>query len=243
MMANWLTHVCIAESIHCCFPWIDARGFAVGSIAPDCNQENETWTAFVPPREVTHFMTGSSKSTADIDGFYHTYISGCAADGKEKTAFLIGYLAHLMTDVAFQQMIDDEVRVSRMLARIKSHPPYAKRIEGMPETGETVKKQFTRSERMNDILGFEWEWFKAHPDSMYHRCILHTEGFPDYLEFLPHGSIARKIHVMGKPMKPEPGLYQGVFFSEEELSGFIESTAGMIEAYLINKGITKERFL
>lgn len=60
-MATWVTHLIIADAVMNQFPKLDRRGFCVGNIAPDCNVENEDWTAFTPSREVTHWMQGERK--------------------------------------------------------------------------------------------------------------------------------------------------------------------------------------
>lgn len=54
-MATWITHLMVADSVLQKLPWLDRRGFCVGNIAPDCNVENEDWTAFTPSREITHW--------------------------------------------------------------------------------------------------------------------------------------------------------------------------------------------
>lgn len=60
-MATWITHLMIADALLQQFPQLHRRGFCMGSIAPDCNVENADWTAFIPPREVTHWMQGTRK--------------------------------------------------------------------------------------------------------------------------------------------------------------------------------------
>ena len=72
-MATWVTQLMIADSVLKHFPKLDRRGFCVGRIAPDCNVENEDWTAFTPPKEVTHCMQGQRKDAADCDAFYREF--------------------------------------------------------------------------------------------------------------------------------------------------------------------------
>lgn len=238
-MANWMTHILIADKLIERYPWIDRQGLCIGSIAPDCNVENETWTQFTPPRETTHFMTGKSKTTADFDRFYHEYLCGKNIGRDEKSAFLIGYLAHLITDAAFQRMIDDEVRAQRMIARLKGYPSYALRMKGEAQNGETVKKLFGRNERMNDVVRFEWDAFQRDPKKLYQKYVLDVDSFPDYLSFLPEGAVLRKIKVMGKLKVPDEDRPSGLFFTEEELLVFIQQTAERIEEYLRQKDIEK----
>ena len=68
-MATWITHLMVADSVLQKMPWLDRRGFCVGNIAPDCNVENEDWTAFTPSREITHWMGGDRKTGSDADRY------------------------------------------------------------------------------------------------------------------------------------------------------------------------------
>jgi predicted acetyltransferase len=45
-MATWITHLMIADGVLERISNLNKRGFCVGNIAPDCNVENEDWTAF-----------------------------------------------------------------------------------------------------------------------------------------------------------------------------------------------------
>ena len=112
-MATWVTHLMIADSLLQRFPQLDRRDFCVGNIGPDCNVENEDWTAFTPPREVTHWMTGARKKSSDCDAFCKKYILSRQEEilSKGEYAFLLGDYAHLMADDAFQEMIRDADRV------------------------------------------------------------------------------------------------------------------------------------
>ncbi len=103
----------IADGVLKRIPNLDRCGFCVGNIAPDCNVENEDWTAFTPPREVTHWMQSERKKASDGDAFCMEYILKRKATIKsaEEYAFLLGYYCHLITDAAFQAMIRDEDRV------------------------------------------------------------------------------------------------------------------------------------
>ena len=72
-MASWITHLMIADEVLRALDHLDERGFSVGSIAPDCNIENEDWSDFTPPREVTHWMNGKTKDEDDSDRFREIY--------------------------------------------------------------------------------------------------------------------------------------------------------------------------
>ena len=63
-MANWITHTRIADILIDKGLDVDIKGFCIGNIAPDCNIENEDWTAYIPPKEVTHFMSAKENKIA-----------------------------------------------------------------------------------------------------------------------------------------------------------------------------------
>lgn len=91
-MANWITHTFLAETLLMQGLPLDKRGFCIGNIAPDCNVENADWSVFTPPREVTHWMTGTSKLTSDYEGFYRKYIDKNQLQCSEEFSFFWGVL-------------------------------------------------------------------------------------------------------------------------------------------------------
>ena len=94
-MATWVTHLMIADGVLKHFPSLDRHGFCVGNIAPDCNVENEDWTAFTPSREVTHWMSADKKVASDCERFYQEYIVRRMPEIRtnEELSFLLGYSA------------------------------------------------------------------------------------------------------------------------------------------------------
>ena len=227
-MAGWITHTIIADDLLRRLPALDARGFCIGSIAPDCNIENADWTAFTPPREVTHFMRGKSKLTADCEGFWAEYVEGRRFASAEEYAFFCGYYAHLITDVEYQRFGRDEARVSAMLARVKAEPTLAAQIAGMPETFDTCKAMFSRKRLCADIARYESRYLRDNPDASYLTILRPTEAFPDYLDFLPPGAIARKIGIMATLPEADGADGDGVFFTEAEYRRYLAQTSERI---------------
>lgn len=237
-MANWITHLRIADGVLRRLPELDKRGFCMGSIAPDCNVENADWTQFTPPREKTHWMTGKTKLTADHEGFWNTQIPGRVFASNEECSFFLGYYAHLVEDADFSRFLLDEQRVRTMWKRIRATPALAERTQGLPDTFESVRKVFPRHERMADICALESEYVHTHPDTTYLTVLQHVTRFPDYLDFLPPGAIVRKIGVMGGiPAKNEKEPQQ-IFCTREELDAWVESIsrtlADRLTAFLHN---------
>ena len=227
-MATWVTHLMIADSVLQHFPSLDRHSFCVGNIAPDCNVENEDWTAFTPSREVTHWMQGERKKASDCDAFYEQYIAKRRIQSPEEYAFLMGYYAHLITDAAFQKMIRDEERVKAVWKRIKENEDLRQRSAGMEETWDNAKKLIPKRVWVGHIYSLEAEYLKAHPDSGYLTEILPLKAFPDYIDYLPKGAIVRKIGVMGylPEINEEPGEW--IALSREEYEGYIHETIQLI---------------
>lgn len=225
-MATWITHLMIADGVLARVPGLDRRGFCVGSIAPDCNVENEDWTVFTPPREVTHFMQGARKSAADCDLFCEAYILNRrdSIRSAQEYAFLLGYYAHLIADAAFQVMIRDENRVKAVWMRIREHPALCDAAAGMEETWDSAKRLIPKAKWMRDIETIEAEYLDAHPDSGYLTEILPLKAFPDYIDILPAGAIARKVGVMGYPAKSDPSPYAFIPISRAEYENYVDDT-------------------
>ena len=229
-MATWVTHLMIADSVLQHFPGLDRHSFCIGNIAPDCNVENEDWTAFTPSREVTHWMQGERKKASDCDAFYEEYIAKRRdrIQTTEEYAFLMGYYAHLITDAAFQKMIRDEDRVKAVWKRIKENEDLRQRSAGMEETWDNAKKLIPKRVWVGHIYSLEAEYLKAHPDSGYLTEILPLKAFPDYIDYLPEGAIVRKIGVMGYLPEINEGAGEWIAISREEYAAYIQETIQMI---------------
>ena len=198
-MATWVTHLMIADAVLKEFPNLDRRGFCVGNITPDCNVENEDWTAFSPSRAVTHWMQGARKKTADCDAFYEEYIVKRRDNiqSPEEYAFLLGYYTHLLTDASFQAMVRDEKRVEDVWRRIEEDDTLRIAGAGMERTWDNAKKLIPKKVWTGQIYSLVAEYLRANPNSGYITEILPLKEFPDYIDYLPKGAIVRKIGVMG----------------------------------------------
>lgn len=229
-MATWITHLMIADEVLKIFPQLDRRGFCVGNIAPDCNVENEDWSAFTPSRAVTHWMQGERKSAADCDAFYDEYITKRRdqIDSEEEYAFLLGYYAHLITDAAFQKMIRDENRVKAVWRRIMADDCLHIAGTGMEPTWDNAKKLIPKRIWTGQIYSMEAEYLNAHPDSGYLTEVLPLKAFPDYIDYLPEGAIVRKIGVMGYLPKVDPNCGDWIAISREEYEDYIRESIRLV---------------
>ena len=235
-MSTWVTHMMVADKVLQQVPNLSKHEFFVGNIAPDCHVENEDWTSFTPSREVTHWMQGTRKLVADCDRFLHEYVGRKENLDHKEASFLFGYYAHLVTDAEFQRWIRDEERIKAAWTRIKKHPELSQLAVGMEETWDSVKILINRKERVKDIFSIEREYLDLHPESGYLTDIIGLTEFPDYIDYLPAGAIARKVKVMGFIPKKEVSQYPYVGMSVEEYYCFVENAARLtregIEKYI-----------
>lgn len=232
-MASWVTHLIIADRVFEKVSGLCRHEFCVGNIAPDCNVENEDWTQFTPSREVTHWMTGGRKKVSDCDRFYEEYIEKRKQKISliQEKSFLLGYYAHLITDAELQRYMRDDKRVEAVWDRIKNHPELREKAKGMQENWDSVKVLINRKELMKDIYSIENEYLEKHPDSGYLTEIIELKSFPDYINYLPNGAIARKINIMGYIPQKEMGEYPYIGISREEYTLFLnQATELVIEA-------------
>ena len=227
-MATWVTHLMIADDVIKNIPFLCKHEFYVGNIAPDCNVENEDWTSFTPSREVTHWMENKRKVASDCDRFLHEYIEKKVDLDIKEESFLLGYLAHLITDTEFQRYIRDQKRVKASWDRIKRHPELNKSAVGMEETWDSIKVLITQKERMKDIYSLEKDYLDSHPESGYLTDIIGLEEFPDYIDYLPKGAIVRKVKVMGYMPQKEVSKYPYVGISEDEYCDFVSKATKMV---------------
>lgn len=238
-MATWITHLMIADGVLKHFPSLDRHGFCVGNIAPDCNVENEDWTAFTPSREVTHWMQGQRKKASDCDAFCEQYILSRRNELKssEEYAFLLGYYSHLITDAAFQAMIRNEDRVKAAWDRIKADEELFASSAGMEETWDSVKRLVSKRDRMQEIYSMEAEYIRENPTTGYLTEILPLKAFPDYIDYLPTGAIARKISVMGYLPGSDESTTKFITISQEEYATFVSDTIRLVVEQFTQKGL------
>ena len=112
-MASWIVHLRIADKLLSQLDRIDMTAFVVGNMAPDSGVPNEDWSAFHPPKSVSHFERKTAAGTSfDIDAFRGRYFSNEAISGYdlESYSFFLGYYAHLLTDVRWSETIVRELK-------------------------------------------------------------------------------------------------------------------------------------
>jgi hypothetical protein len=233
-MATWVTHLMIADNVMKLCNGLDRHGFCEGNIAPGCNIENEDWTCFTPSREVTHWMSKEKKVASDCDSFCKEYIHKRknAIQSQVQYSFLLGYYVHLITDASFQWYIRDDKRVKDTWSRIKADENLRLCAIGYPEDWDSVKKLISKSKRLQEIYSMEAEYLRDNPTSGYLTEILPLKDFPDYIDYLPHGCVVRKIGIMGYLPELDENLTNPIVMSREEFFSFADNTASLVVSKL-----------
>ena len=229
-MATWITHMMVADSAMQKLPWLDRRGFCVGNIAPDCNIENEDWTSFTPSREVTHWMSGDKKIGTDAERFLSEYVLKRISkiSSIEEYSFLLGYYSHLVADAEFQKMIRDPERVAEVWKRIDADPEVSARAQGMARTWDSVKIIVPKKERFREIYSIEGDYLRRSPTSGYYTDILTLKEFPDYIDYLPHGSIVRKIPKMTVREELLQPIEKYISITKNEVEVFVAEAVAIV---------------
>jgi len=230
-MANWITHMIVADRLLERIPQLERNGFCVGNVAPDCNIENEDWSAFMPPREVTHWMVDGRKTEANCDRFCKERLAGRKFESMEEWSFFLGYYSHLITDSCFQRFIRDEERVRSMIGRIRASSKFSAGMMGRPDNYDVVKQVFPKSERLRDVNQLEYEYLRDNPRSCYLQVLMTLNEFPDYMDILPKGAIVRKLRVMATLPKVIVDA-DFVFFTRAEYRGFLAEACESVEMRL-----------
>lgn len=229
-MALWITHLLIACNVMEEMPGLDKKGFYLGNIAPDCNIENKDWTSFTPSRKVTHWISGSRKNISDCEAFYEEYIINrkSGIKSEEQYSFLLGYYTHLITDAVYQKFLRDEKRVEAVWERIKSDKYLKEQAMLYKEDLDSVKKLIPKQERFNEIYAMEAEHLEKCPDSEYIATLCLLKEFPDYIDYMPHGCIVRKINIMWYWPEINKNIIEPVAISRKEYSAFIDNTTAVV---------------
>ncbi len=231
-MAKWVTHLMIADYILDRGMKLDEKGFCVGNIGPDCNIENEDWTEFVPSREVMHYMTEKdNKETIQADVFLRRHILDGEKKTEEEMAFLLGYYAHLITDIETVRYCHSGERIRGIYERLHGDAQMGREVEGKPESRESLKAVFGRRRMENDLFYIERDYLREHPQARFETILRKTKEFPEYLGFIPKGAVTRKLGVIDREydfsnLGPTPEKL--FFYPKEEFMRFVERTAGLV---------------
>jgi hypothetical protein len=166
-MGTWICHLRIAENVLQHFPKLDEVTFAFGNLSPDSGIPNVDWTAFDPPKEVTHFLRkGEGEDSIHDLVYYQQYLADIRPEDDLKLySFRLGYFCHLICDILWAERIwaPTQAIFQSELERNRS------------EAVENIKR---------DWYGLDQLYVREHRDSLFWRVIAPEPNPPSYLPFV-----------------------------------------------------------
>lgn len=221
-MATWLSHLRIAENLIKKYD-LDDEAFIIGNIAPDSGVPNEDWSAFNPPKEVTHWI----KYVNDIptimsEEFFNKYITlpDIKMD-KERFSFLLGYYVHLLTDWEWDK---------RYKAKRKSDKDFDQRLNEDLNFIWEVKK---------DWYGLDFKYLRENKDSAFYHRFINIDKVKDYLEYFPNGAIERQVKYISsfylENIQKEDEDRNFVYLTKAEMDVFMEEATKYIDNIIVEK--------
>lgn len=181
-------------------------------------------------------MGGGTKDSADFEGFYDKYVRGREFSSAEERAFFLGYYVHLMTDVEFYRFLHNPERMATIYARLRQMPEMYARVAGQPEDFDALKAAFGRQTMDRELSALERVYLAEHPDyRLFDDVLRRVEHFPDYLDYLPEGAIARKIPIMTACSADEGFDGRYIFITPVEYRSFVRRVRDGIYPHLIDR--------
>jgi len=216
-MATWITHLRVADYFLDRIPAIVSGPFVVGNIGPDCGVPNEDWSAFTPPKEISHWKKRGEDCRCGE--FADTYLHD-EDTGPRTRSFLLGYYIHLLTDNKWRHIIFRPKR-------------------------DQYAAEFERDSDF--IWAFKRDWYdldhlflRQHPDFRAFRIFSSTGDFhEDILEYFPPEAYARHIPYITRFYREFTGDldHEYVYLNKEEMDDFVKEAVSVIEDDLLKKGL------
>ena len=113
-MGTWISHLRIAEKTLAHLGDVEPAAFFFGSLAPDSGVPNDDWSAYDPPKEVTHFIRNGENEYFVCDlHFYRQYLQPVDhAQDPFTYSFSLGYFFHLICDRLWAERIGSSSRTA-----------------------------------------------------------------------------------------------------------------------------------
>ena len=211
-MASWMVHLRIADKLLDKIPGLSPTEFIVGNIAPDSGVPNADWSAFSPPTKISHFKTDSGDAGPEI--FAAKYWTEEKRNGyrNRETSFFLGYLIHLLTDVAWVEKIYSPSKVK-----------FADLLASDPDNFIWKMKE--------DWYDLDFKYLRDHPGFRAFRIYHQAVGFPnDFMEeFSADAFDNRRAYITGWYLEGKENLDREYpYLTETEMDAFVEETSRSI---------------
>lgn len=212
-MGTWICHLRIAEQLLRVIPQLDEVAFLYGNLAPDSGMPNADWTAFDPPKDVTHFLGEGEVDEGRIKDleFYRGYVAELDAQhDRTRYSFALGYFMHLLCDNLWAKRI-----VSA------SQRDYAALLAERGREAWGILK--------DDWYGLDILYVRQHPDCSFWRVLMQTPDPPAYLPFVPEAGLHHQLdHIRKFYSQPDLSWVVGrpyPYLNEAAMTCFIADAA------------------
>lgn len=218
-MASWMIHLRIADLLADSVRNLDETAFVMGSIAPDSGVPSADWTAYFPPKSVSHYKTRKEDETFfDIGRFVREHFSPdlIRSYSRREFSFFLGYYVHLLTDVEWTMEI------------------YRPAMEAHAGRAEKDKNAFVW-EMKRDWYDLDFRYLEEHPDFRAFRIYENAAGFRnDFLDIFSKDAFdSRREYICGFYRGEHGDLYRDYpYLSPEQADRFVRRCAEKISAEL-----------
>ncbi|MFX0030363.1 MAG: zinc dependent phospholipase C family protein [Candidatus Hermodarchaeota archaeon] len=223
-MATWGSHLRIAENILKTYPDLNRKFFAIGNIAPDCGLPNDDWSAFTPPKEISHFASDNTSDfletttekfiLSDVE-FYSKYLEDSdIISGKKDRSFLFGYFIHLITDNLWNYYIMKPLK-EKYLSKLQNNQNFI----------WEVKKDWYDLDKI---------YITENKDSLFWTDFLKAEYEYHILDFFPEEGVQRQLKFIKRIYQISNEEYSQllnkkfVYLKKNEMDSFIQNSTDVI---------------
>jgi hypothetical protein len=220
LMASWMVHLRIADKLLDRLSDLDETAFVMGNIAPDSGVPNEDWTAFHPPKAVSHFKTEPEDETFfNVEKFCDEYFNAELIEKYDKKtySFFLGYYLHLLTDVDWTKDI--------YVSLITSYP------------NDTIEEKYKLVwTAKGDWYDLDFLYLEEHPDfrafAIYENAVDYENVFMDMFD--KDAFENRRQYICGFYRGDQHGdLHRDyTYLTPEQVEDFVERTVAKIEGMI-----------
>jgi len=182
-MATWGAHFRIAENLLKKNFNLNRKSFTIGNIGPDCGLPNKDWSAFTPPKEISHFAVSKMSNFLEVKSdsfilndikFFLKYLADYNMDSfQSKGSFLLGYFIHLITDNLWNYHI---------MRPLKEN--YSIKFENNPNFIWEIKRDWYDLDKI---------YITEKKNSLFWTDFLYSEYNEDFIDLLPREGILRQL--------------------------------------------------
>ncbi len=211
-MASWMIHLRVADLLMDRIPGLDETAFVMGNIAPDSGVPNADWTAYFPPKAVSHYKTRREDETFfDIGRFLEEHFTAeqIRAFSRHEFSFFLGYYVHLLTDVGWTLDI--------------YRPMIAEYVEKRGEDKNTFIWKMKR-----DWYDLDFRYLEEHPGFRAFNIYEQASGFTnDFMDIFSKDAFDnRREYICGFYRGRHGELYRDYpFLDPARADAFVEKTA------------------